>query len=268
MQFVSSAALVARADSLRRTLDDWQRTDLAASARRVLAYLPDSARITASVYPVIKPRTNSFVFEPSDDAAIFLYLDPLETAARFENTVAHEMHHIGFSSVSSAKEARLAGLPRRVRRTVDWMSAFGEGFAMLAAAGGPDVHPHAVSPPEVRARWDRDMTHFDADVDSLQAFFLAILDGRLATDDAASAKGFTFFGEQGPWYTVGYRMAVMVEKRFGRATLIDCMIDPRRLLVLYDRAATERSRTGGDSLAVWSPELLRKLGTVAAPAGP
>ena len=259
-RFVLSAPLLARADSLRRALDAWARNDLVASANRVLAYLPDSARIRADVYPVIKPVTNSFVFEPSTDAAIFLYLDPTETAAQFENTVAHELHHIGFSSISAVQEARFKGLVPRVRRAVDWMGAFGEGFAMLAAAGGPDVHPHATSPPAERARWDRDMTHFDRDLRSLDRFFLDVLDGRLATDDAIQARAFTFFGIQGPWYTVGYRMAVVVERRYGRAALIECMVDPRLLLARYNAAAGESNRAGGERRALWAPRLLARIG--------
>ena len=94
---------------LRHTLDAWQRADLVASARRVLAYLPDQAHIRAKVFPVIKPVTNSFVFESTTDPTIFLYLDPEESAAKFENTVAHELHHIGYSSIEAlAEESRKA----------------------------------------------------------------------------------------------------------------------------------------------------------------
>jgi hypothetical protein len=259
-QFVLSPGLAPRADSLRRTLDAWKQADLMSSARRVLAYLPDSARIRASVYPVIKPKTNSFVFEPSTDAAIFLYLDPAESAAQFENTVAHESHHIGFSSVSKGREERLAGLSPRVETAVGWMGAFGEGFAMLAAAGGPGTHPQAASPPADRVRWDLDMTHFDRDRLALETFFLEILDGRLVSDDEIATAGFTFFGVQGPWYTVGYRMAALVEKHDGRAVLIDCMLDPRQLLVRYNAAAQEENEGGRPRLPLWSPELLKQLG--------
>ena len=41
------------------------------------------------------------------DPAIFLYLDPTETKEEFENTLAHELHHIGYGSgclTSKAKE--------------------------------------------------------------------------------------------------------------------------------------------------------------------
>ena len=52
-------------------------------------------------------------------------------------------------------------------------------------------------------------------------------------------KGPDFFGVQGPWYTVGYKMAVAVEKRYGRAALIDCMRDRRLLLVRYSAVTEE-----------------------------
>ena len=257
--FVLSPALAARADSLRATLAAWERADLVASARRVLAYLPDTARIRARVYPVIKPQTNSFVFEPETNPAIFLALDPGESEAKFESTVAHELHHIGFASVAGSHATMVSDLPPRVRRVVEWMSAFGEGFAMLAAAGGPDADPHAASPPAERARWNRDLGHFGADLDSLQAFFTGILDGRLASDDDIRRAGYAFFGVQGPWYTVGYQMAVVVERRFGRPVLIACMLDPRRLLVRYNTAAADSNRVGG-RLPTWSADLLAKLG--------
>jgi hypothetical protein len=260
-RFVASPGLLARADSLRRTLAAWSRADLTASARRVMAYLPDSARIRAHVYPVIKPQTNSFVFEPSTNAAIFLYLDPTESAARFENTVAHELHHIGFGSVSGSQEAMRATLSPGASQAVEWMGAFGEGLAMLAAAGGPDVHPHASSPATDRARWDHDMGRFNDDLRALERFFTGILDRRYKSEAEVQKAGYSFFGVQGPWYTVGYRMAVMVERRFGREVLIECMLDRRELLARYNAAAADSMRAGHATLATWSPEFLRRLGT-------
>lgn len=259
-KFVLSPELLAKRDALRHTLNEWQKADLQASARRVLTYLPDEATIRAKVYPVIKPGINSFVFETQTDPTIFLYLDPAESAAKFENTVAHELHHIGFASVASLSENRLKDLPPNVRPAVDWMGAFGEGFAMLAAAGGPDIHPHAVSSHEERARWDRDMANFNQNLATLQQFFGDIVNQKLKTKDEIDKKAYSFFGVQGPWYTVGYKMAVIVEKRYGRATLIDCMIDPRELLARYNSAAGELNHNQTKQLVLWSPELLAKIG--------
>jgi len=259
-KFVLSPELAAKASALRKTLDAWKRADLAASAQRALAYLPEQAVIRAKVFPEIKPKTNSFVFDTATDPAIFLYLDPEQSAAKFENTVAHELHHIGYSSVAPLARTRQDNLPPNLKPAVDWMGAFGEGFAMLAAAGGPDVDPHAASSPEEHARWDHDLANFNSDLGALQQFFLDIISGRLSAQDA-NEKASTFYGDaQGAWYTVGYKMSVIVEKRFGRKVLIDCMLDPRELLARYDRAAKELNERQDEKLALWSPELMQKIG--------
>jgi len=235
-QFTLTGEATGHGPELRRTLADWKGVDLDAIAARMLAYLPARATIDVTVYPVIKPRHNSFVFELDSDPAIFLYLDPQVSGPQFENTVAHELHHVGLHSLSKEMEASIAGLPEPARRAAEWMGAFGEGMAMLAAAGSPDVHPHAASKPEDRQRWDRDMANFGADLAKLNDFFEEILGGRLDQEHARE-RAMEFFGVQGPWYTVGYRMAAVVEKRYGRAALLRCMEDPRMLLATWNRIA-------------------------------
>lgn len=259
-KFVLSGELRKRAPDLKRTLDDWKKTDLAKSGTRILTYLPAEARIRVKVYPVIKPQRNSFVYEASTDPAIFLYLNPEMSEAQFENTVAHEMHHIGLSSVDALAAKVVGDLPPRIKTASQWLGAFGEGMAMLAAAGGPDVHPHATSDAKTRARWDQDMAKFNSDLKDVERFFMDILEGRLQTEKEVSDRGSTFFGTQGPWYTVGYKMAVMVEKGFGRPRLIQDMIDFRGLLVDYNAAAEKHNRDHeDDALVLWSPELLKAL---------
>ncbi|MGO8793764.1 MAG: DUF5700 domain-containing putative Zn-dependent protease [Candidatus Sulfotelmatobacter sp.] len=263
-KFVMSPELAAKAFSLRHTLDVWRQADLEASARRVLNYLPQQAHIKAKIFPMIKPKTNSFVFETPTNPMIFLYLDPDESAAKFENTVAHELHHIGLASVDSQIAAKLKDLPANVRPAVDWMSAFGEGFAMLAAAGGPDVDPHATSSPADRARWEHDLSDFNQNLELLQNFFLDVIHQKIKGKDQIDEKAFTFFGVQGPWYTVGYKMAVVIERRYGRKRLIECMLDPGDLLATYNRAAAEINKSGKENLALWSPELMEKICVPAA----
>jgi putative zinc-dependent peptidase DUF5700 len=235
------------------TLASWTSADPAAAAQRALAYLPPGSTLRAKVYPVIKPRHNSFVYDLNGDPAIFLYLDPAITRAQFVNTVAHELHHVGYAQncPSADVKAAIVLLPAATQRTLQWIGAFGEGYAMLAAAGGPEIHPHVASPPSERARWDRDLAGFDRDLPAIDAFLVDVLDGRL-TGDAATARGMSFFGEQGPWYTVGWKMAVTIERRLGRAELIRCICDPRRLLVTYDRVADS-------SAARWSPALVARV---------
>ncbi len=254
--FVLSADLLPRATALSSTLDRWKKADLREDAGRVLAYLPADATLRAKVYPIIKPGINSFVWDLSSDPTIFLYLDPEVSREKFENNVTHELHHIGLGGVGPIYDKKISALPEPAHTAADWMGAFGEGFAMLAAAGGPDVDPHAASSPKEHARWEHDMGQFNDDLPTVNQFFLDILNAKFASSDAIGEKAGSFFGVQGPWYTVGYKMSVMVEKRFGRQALIGTMLDPRCLLVLYNRAAAEQNAAGKPPLPLWSEDVL------------
>ena len=131
--FMTSDTLLRRAPALRRTLREWRTARLDKAGRKALAYLPTGTQIRAKVYLLIKPRTNSFVFEAATDPVVMLYLDPTRTRAQLENTVAHELHHIGYSAgCDSTPDATTDTAVSSARQ---WLSAFGEGVAMLAAAG-------------------------------------------------------------------------------------------------------------------------------------
>jgi len=99
------------------------------------------------------------------------------------------------------------------------------------------------------------MGRFNRDLKKIEKFFLDVLHGSLKTREEIDRVGFSFFGEQGPWYTVGYRMAVTIERQEGRARLIECMTDVRRLLPAYNRAAARNAATR-EKLALWSVELI------------
>jgi hypothetical protein len=252
-KFVLSDELAQRSNALAETLARWKRADTRKSAELALGYLPAGARIRAKIYPVIKPRENSFVFEVKSDPAIFLYLDPAVTQKKFENTLAHELHHIGYGTTCPAAET-LAGIEQlspQSQTVLQWIGAFGEGFAMLAAAGGPSIHPHEVSQAEERARWDRDLKNFNTDLKKVEEFFIRVLEGKIAGADVQK-EGFSFFGTQGPWYTVGWRMTTLIEETFGRQRLIDMMCDQRRLLATYNEAAARHNRTAKEPLETWS----------------
>jgi putative zinc-dependent peptidase DUF5700 len=124
--FVLSDQLMQRAPLLAETLARWKSADVSVAARLALAYLPQDALIRAKIYPVIKPRENSFVFEVNSDPAIFLYLDPAVSQKKFENTLAHELHHIGYGgscpATSTAEEIKK--LPANVQTVVTWVGGF------------------------------------------------------------------------------------------------------------------------------------------------
>ena len=108
---------------------------------------------------------------------------------------------------------------------------------MLAAAGSPDTHPHGVSPAEERTTWDRSVANATPDRLELEGFFLSVLQKQLTGDQLREA-GFQFFGVQGPWYTVGWQMAVTIERAFGRRST-------RRSLLRPSKIADDLQRGGG-----------------------
>lgn len=254
-KFLTTTNLVSRRASLAETLAGWRNVDVEKIATRPLAYLPKEAMIRATIYPVIKPRDNSFVFDVLENPAIFMYLDPNKPKEVFENELAHELHHIGFGTLPKTEYASYSP---EMKRVLTWLGGFGEGFAMLAAAGGPDVHPHLYSKPEIRARWDDDVRNFNDDLRRVERFFLDLAGGKL-NEEQEITQARSFYGVQGPWYTVGWKMAVVIEKTFGRKRLIEAMTDPRRLPAAYNRAAKKYNARTGENLVMWSEEFLAKI---------
>ncbi len=258
--FVLSDGLAERAQALAETLAKWKSADVSRAAKLALAYLPEAAHIQAKIYPEIKPKTNSFVFDVETDQEILLYLDPNVIKEKFENTLAHELHHIGYASGCPSKETsdEIAKLPPNAQEVLKWTAAFGEGFAMLAAAGSPDVHPHAVSSPEERARWGRDVANFNNDLKKVESFFIDILENRLTKVEVQKTAS-SFYGVQGAWYTVGWKMSVLIEKTYGRAKLIECICDQRKLRSTYNKAAAKYNRKSREQLALWSASVINGI---------
>ena len=257
--FVLSDTLLLRREALRATLQTWVAVDPGAAARRAFGYLPQGTTIRARVYPSIKPHENSFVFEPRENPAIFLFLNPEVSAAELENTLAHELHHIGFAGACAEPDSTL---PRGLRDAMDWMGGFGEGIAMLAAADGPDIDPHATSGAEERAVWQRDLANAPEDMRRMEAFFTDLMNGRL-DEEEAYRRGFEFVVSegvpQGAFYTVGWLMASTVERELGRARLVVGLCDGRRLLMDYDEAARRAAERGAAPLPLWSSAFLQRI---------
>ena len=258
--FVLSDDLVKRRQALADTLAEWKETDVSKISERPLAYLPKNAFIKAKIYPVIKPKENSFVFDITNDPAIFLYLAPNKSKEIFENEFAHELHHIGYGTACPTQDTanEIKKLPPDTQKVLKWMGAFGEGFAMLAAAGGADVNPHEFSLPEDRARWEKDVENFNPDLKTVENFFLDLAEGKLDENlEIQTAR--SFHGIQGPWYTVGWQMAVVIEKTFGREKLIECMCDTRKLFSTYNKAAKKYNQRNNKQFALWSKQLFNKF---------
>jgi hypothetical protein len=255
--FIASDTLIRRTPELRKALSGIQTVDVSDAAAQALSYLPANARIVAHLYPEIKPRTNSFVFSLDTIPGIFLYVDPKRTPAVFQNTLTHELHHIGLNS--ACEKDRDTTLKEPLRTLVVRMGGFGEGLAMLAAAGSPDRNAHYESDSATRSRWNRDVANHEANLRLLESFFLDVIDGRITTPDSVNSLAGSFYGEQGPWYTVGWKMAAVIEKVFGRERLISVMCDPRALLRLYNEAVPTWNARYGEKLPLWSERLIKGL---------
>jgi hypothetical protein len=253
-KFVLSDAVVGRRRELRKTLDAWKRFDLDRAAERALSFLPAGSSIRATVYPLIKPKPNSFVFATDRGKAIFLYLDPAVSGEKFLSTVIHEMHHIGFDSSCGVKE-ELSNPVDLARR---YLGGFGEGIAVLAAAGGASTHPHAVSSAAERAVWDRDVKEVSRDMKRLEKFFLDLAQERLVGEDEIRTAFMSFIATeespQGAFYTVGWHMAATIERSRGREALRRVMCDRVAMMRLYNEAVA-----GKPEQPRWSKKLLKVL---------
>jgi Putative zinc dependent peptidase (DUF5700) len=83
--------------------------------------------------------------------------------------------------------------------------------------------------------------------------------GRRAPREATTERrAMEFFGVQGPWYTVGWSMAVAVERCMGRAALVDAMRRPWTVLARYNQAVARCPPTGG-AKATWDADILGQL---------
>jgi hypothetical protein len=256
-EFVLSPKLRERLPRLAPALESWKTLDATSAAARAFAYLPAGTLLRARIYPVIKPLTNSFVWDLQKDPAIFFYIDPDEATVKSANTLAHELHHVGVASACPTSAAGTQGGPAMARR---WMSGFAEGLAMLAAAGGPDVHPHASRGSQEREVWERDVARWKADFAEIERFLLDVAQGRAGDEATITRRGMRFINTdsipQGAFYTVGWMLGVRIERELGRAALIDAICDGPSLLRAYNSAA-DRAQARGEVLPRWSDELLQ-----------
>lgn len=264
--YLLSDAALAALPALKKAVAELKSYDFNVPAARAFRYLPAGFALKATLYPVIKPTHNSFVYDVPANPAFFVAVNPERPAAELTNTVAHELHHVGLAQcVDPSKDPRLN--PRQ-QRAVDWLSGFGEGEAVLAAAGGPDVHPHDSSAGPEWLIWERDVANFNTDLPRMQDFFRAVLAGKL-TEEQQKQQLYAFIDTddvpQGPFYTVGWKMAAIVERVEGHDALVGALCDPRRLLALYNHAVANTHRADGENLPTWDPAFLAALQPAAKP---
>ena len=249
-----------RVATIRNAVDRYRYSDANTPANRAGVYLPEGVVLEASFYPVIKHTMNTFVYDLDGDPAIFMSVNPENSHTFVQAVLTHELHHIGLAQCPEI--AGYKNLTEDQQWVTNVLTIFGEGLAVLATAGDPDTHPHFYNTPDEWAIWERDVTNIGSDQARIESFFLTVLYGSQSRDERRKTL-FTFIVTpevpQGPAYTLGWKMASLVEKRFGRETLVGAMCDPRELLTLYNQAARETHADGVLNLPVWSDELIRGL---------
>jgi hypothetical protein len=254
--FLMSDSALHLGPALAHVLPALEQVDVSGAAALALSYLPPGTPLRARLYLEIKHSTNSFVFTGRDSIrAIFLYVEPDQSPAQLKNTLAHELHHIGLNA--ACPDLPFAHVSAAQRMLLRYLGAFGEGQAMLAAAGSPSAHPHAADDDTVRARWDHDVANAALDVEELSRFFTSVLDGEVASADSVQSHASTYFGAQGPWYTVGWLMAATIERELGRDALIGSLCEPTRFIARYNDAVLKHAC--GAALPMWNAQLVSRF---------
>ena len=252
--FLLSDTLLARLPELLPAVRLWSEINLGSAAAKAAAYLPAGTPIRANLYPLIKPRGNSFVHRGPDGVmGIFIYVDPTMPPSELRTTLAHELHHIGYAAACpDTTDPTFTPVEQSLRRM---LGAFAEGLAMLAAAGGPDVDPNAMSRKSMRDTWARNMSQVAGHFAAIDSLIQDVATGRVTSPDSVMAKAVTFYGDQGPWYTVGWVMGSTIERASGRDRLITILCRPAALIREYQGIVEKRQ----DASPRWSRNSLKWL---------
>jgi len=257
--YLQSQANKSFVHSYMNSLQHFKDIDLLDIQKKVMKYLPKKAFFNTTIIPVIKPKKNSFVHRIEGESYLFTSLEPDCLKAKLENKLIHELHHIGLDSVYDPKKYQT--LDKNTQKMIEWTNAFGEGFAMLAAVGGPQYHPVPFDE-TAKEVWDENIKNFEVDFNQIQRFLFSILEGQFEDDKALKAKGMELMmnnGGQGSWYTVGWKLSVIIEAVLGRKALIDCMEDLRNVYLNYNKAVEIYNNKHGLKLPFWDEKIINQF---------
>ena len=247
-------------EARERTLASWMAVDANEAGRKAMKYLPAHVAMKATVYLIVRKQTNSFVWDLPHDPAIFLWVGPDLSAGEMAMTLAHELHHVGLSGACRRDDRETEGPVATAR---GWLSGFGEGLAVLAAAGGPDAPTHPAGQTELIASWDARQDSLETDMRRVEAFLTDVATGTVEGEEAQQ-RGMAFVNTatvpQGAFYTLGWFMGATIEREFGREAVIEATCDHGLLLTRYQQAARKASARGSAKrLPLWSEDVLALL---------
>ncbi len=248
-------------EARERTLTSWMSVDANEAGRKAMKYLPAHVALKATVYLIVRKQTNSFVWDLPHNPAIFLWVGPDLSASEMATTLAHELHHVGLSDACQRDDRETEGPVATAR---GWLSGFGEGLAVLAAAGGPDEPTHPAEQTELLASWNARQDSLEIDMRRVEAFLTDVATGKVEGEEAQQ-RGMAFVNTdtvpQGAFYTLGWFMGATIERGLGREAVIEATCDHGLLLDRYQQAARKANARGpAKRLPLWSEDVLTLLG--------
>jgi hypothetical protein len=254
------AAALNNPAGVRRDLEALRKADVRQSALEIAKkYLPDDADVTNAFHVVLFGASPAFSV---GDANGF---DLLQLAKKSDGTVdvdqviglfAHEMHHSGFSNLSDTHMSDLENIDR-----LDLVGAFAaEGMAtwfITPPFAHLDDYRASSDPLEkaVAADWDRHLESLPQLYSDAEEDIRRGLTGEMAEEELVSKW---VMGVIGPAYVVGTNMMQTIEEQLGIDAAKPIARDYRRLLDVYNQAAS-KANAAGDSKYVFDEALVDEV---------
>jgi len=225
-------------DVLRERVDHLRDLDVYDRAQTIAAqFLPEPMEASPRLFAVIGGRAGGAkigVDRLYVDVLAYSYRDRRQetfpTDVELTQTIAHEMHHMGYDQYLSQRESALR-LSESEGLIFGFVSGLlSEGSATYLISEGRDL---------VRMRQERSYgTYLARDEELLsrsEDILRAILEGDLRTREAYQAATADLLGN---WsHATGSLMLSVIDESSGLERVMEVVADPRRLLDEYNRAA-------------------------------
>jgi hypothetical protein len=245
---------------LRRDLEALRKADVRDSALRIAKqYLPDDADVTSAFQVVLFGASPAFSVGDTNG------FDLLQLAKNPDGTVdveqviglfAHEMHHSGFSNVSHAHMSDVQNIERL--SLIGTLAAEGMATWFITPPFAHLEDYRASSEPLYRAvadEWDRHLGNLTQLYRDAEEDIGLGLRGEVVEEELISKW---VRGVVGPAYVVGTDMMRTIEEQLGADAAKPIAQDYRRLLDVYNHAASKANASGGDTY-VFDETLVRSV---------
>jgi hypothetical protein len=233
---------------LRHDLEALRKADVRQSALRIAKrYLPDDADVTSAFHVVLFGASPAFSVGDTNG------FDLLQLAKKPDGTLdveqvmglfAHEMHHSGFSNVSHAHMSDVENIDRL--SLVGTLAAEGMATWFITPPFEHLEDYRASSDPLEKAvadDWDRHLGNLTQLYRDAEKDIGLGLGGEVVEEELISKW---VRGVVGPAYVVGTDMMRTIEEQLGVDAAKPIAQDYRRLLDVYNQAASKANASGGD----------------------